>query len=139
MAKKMRAFDPGMPDFWLRRLLLGRRVTAGADGLLAPRDAAEDLVHVGAVDGFAFEEEFGEAVQGVAVFAEDVQGVLFGLAEEGGDFLVDDALGGFGVGAAADFFAAQVHGAAAWKADGAEFFAHPEFADHAGGQVGGAG
>src|SRR6266704_723368 len=58
----------------LAGLLLGRRVAGRADRLLATRDAAEDLVHVGAVDRLAFQQQLGEAVQRVAVLAEHVHG-----------------------------------------------------------------
>src|ERR687892_2843488 len=88
------------------------RVAGGADGLGLAGDAAEGLVDVGAVDGFAFQEQPGEPVQGVAVLAQHPPGAALGLAQEPGDLLVDDPLGGLGIGAAADLLTPQIQRAA---------------------------
>jgi hypothetical protein len=45
-------------------------VAGGADGLVLAGDPAQDLVDVGAVDCFAFQEQLGQPVQGVAVVAQ---------------------------------------------------------------------
>lgn len=49
-----------------------------------------------------------QALEGVVVAAQEIEGSLFGFSQQGGDLFVDDPLGGFGVGPTADFFAAQV-------------------------------
>jgi hypothetical protein len=65
-------------------------------------DAAQDLVHVGAIDRLPLQQQLGQAVQGVAVGAEQLFGPALGLAQQLADLLVDDPLGRLGVRAAAD-------------------------------------
>ena len=52
----------------------GAGVAGGADGLVLAGDAAQDAIDVGAVHGLAFQQQLGQAVQGVAVLAQHDRG-----------------------------------------------------------------
>src|SRR4029077_5180354 len=88
-------------------------------------------------DGFLFEQGGGELVEGLAVAGEQVAGAGFGLGQDGGDFLVDQSLGVFGV--AACRAGPGVGGGRAGVADRSDRLAEAELADHRGGQRGGGG
>ena len=64
------------------------------------------------------------------MLGEQVHGPLLGLAEQGGDLVVDDPLGRLRMRGAADLFAAKVHGAATGEPDRAKPLTHAELPDH---------
>ena len=95
-------------------------------------------------DRFLLEQGGGKPGEGLPVAGEQVQGAAFRLGQQGGDLLVDQPLGVFGVGACGA--ESGIAGRRAVVADRTERLAEAELADHLGGQggrggqvVGGAG
>src|SRR5512132_152948 len=83
---------------------VGRLVTRGPG-----RGAAQEPVDLVAVDRLALHQQLCQFLQRLPVLAQDAERPLLGLAQQPGDLLVDDPLGGLGVGPAADLLGAQVH------------------------------
>ena len=83
--------------------MLGFLALAGG----ADTAVVDDVVDVGGVEGFLFDEEVGHRFEGGAVFGEETGGFREAFVDEALDFGVDEAggLGGYVVGAGD--FAAQ--------------------------------
>src|SRR5579871_207335 len=102
---------------------------------------ASDAVDLGAVDGFHVQQHADQGVQRGAVAGEELDGALFGLAEQAGDLGVDLGLRRLGERAAgkAGPAAAQELRAALGVPDRAERLGQAELPDHLDRQVGRAG